>query len=219
MTTAARCCRPSGPIPAWPPCSTVSLRLAGSANCGGGTGEATPAPPGSAFTGRREAATPTRRASPRAFRQAATTDSGGVDRVNVALLFDCGPLGLAPLAGHAHCDALSVTLWQEAADFSPTAGISLIGRTTAGGLVSGDRRPLDRPCGRSRAVGVRWPVPVARRADARCVDWQPGEAVAGEIGLAAGVRHRRSVRLVKEGKAFEITDELEAPGTHLAETL
>ncbi|MDY6914117.1 MAG: alginate lyase family protein [Planctomycetota bacterium] len=36
--------------------------------------------------------------------------SGDTDRDEAVLLFDCGPLGLEPLAAHGHADALSLTL-------------------------------------------------------------------------------------------------------------
>ncbi len=136
----------------------------------------------------------------------------------VALLFDCGPLGLAPLAGHAHCDALSVAVWQEGVDLITDSGTftywpddgwrSYFRGTSAHSTVRVD--------GAEQSV-YDGPFLVVRRADARCVDWQHGVAVAGEIELAAGVRHRRSVRLVREGTAFEITDELGGRGLHLAE--
>lgn len=136
----------------------------------------------------------------------------------VALLFDCGPLGLAPLAGHAHCDALSVTVWQDGVELLTDSGTctfraadgwrSYFRGTTAHSTVRVD--------GAEQSV-YDGPFLVARRADARCVDWQPGATVAGEIQLAAGVRHRRRVTLVKGGTAFEITDELEGRGPHLAE--
>lgn len=136
----------------------------------------------------------------------------------VALLFDCGPLGLAPLAGHGHCDALSVTVWQDGVESIADSGTftywaddgwrSYFRGTSAHSTVRVDG---------AEQSGYDGPFLVATRADARCVDWKPGEAVAGEIQLAAGVRHRRSVRLVKGGTAFEITDELEGRGSHLAE--
>ena len=137
---------------------------------------------------------------------------------NIALLFDCGPLGLAPLAGHAHCDALSVMLWQDGAELLTDSGTftywpddgwrSYFRGTAAHSTVRVD--------GADQSV-YDGPFLVVRRTDARCIDWKPGETVAGELRMANGVRHRRSVKLVKEGKAFEIADEIEARGTHLAE--
>ncbi len=144
-------------------------------------------------------------------------DARGPDG-DATLWFRCGPLGLAPLAGHAHCDALAVDVRSGGREliadsgtftYRPERGWRAYFRgTSAHSTVRVDGVEQSAYAG---------PFLVVRRADARCLRWAPGEGVAGALDLANGCRHTRQVSLADGGRAFEIADEIEGRGAHLAE--
>ena len=149
---------------------------------------------------------------------------GGYYRLDAAaavpaavLWFHCGPLGLAPLAGHAHCDALGLVVSSGGVELLTDSGTStydpkdgwraFFRGTSAHSTVRVDGAEQSRYDG---------PFLVGDRTDARCTDWHPGESVTGEMRLHGGVRCSRRVRVVG-GSAFEVTDVVEGEGDHLAE--
>lgn len=145
---------------------------------------------------------------------------GGDDRISV--VFDCGALGLPPLAGHGHADALSFTLRAFGRDvlvdpgtydyFSYPGWRSYFRSTRAHNTIVIDN------CDQSP---MRGPFLWGRPAEARCLSWQPdaaGGTVVGEhdgyTRLAAPVVHRRTLRLDGRRRELLVRDELRGSGRH-----
>ncbi len=142
------------------------------------------------------------------------------DRVSV--VFDCGELGFGSLAAHGHADALSVMVRAGGLDllvdpgtydyFSFPAWRQYFRSTRAHNTVTIDTRD------QSDLLGLfLW----GRRANARCLAWQPREGggrVAGEhdgyVGLPDAVTHRRTLDLDRRSRTLTITDEIVARGAH-----
>lgn len=148
---------------------------------------------------------------------------GGADDA-MSVCFDCGDLGLGPIAAHGHADALSFTLRAFGVDVFIDPGTYdyfTYGRwrdyfrSTAGhNTISIDGR------NQSEMLG---PFLWGRRATARCIRWEPsddGGTVAGEHdGYAASpgrVRHRRTITLNGRDQEVLIHDELVGKGRHVA---
>lgn len=142
------------------------------------------------------------------------------DRISV--VFDCGPLGLEPMAGHGHADALSFTLRVFGRDvlvdpgtydyFSYPAWRRYFRSTRAHNTVVVDGRDQSEMLG-----SFLW----GRKARARCLTWQPtptGGIVAGEHDgyavLPDPVVHRRTLELDGQDRTLVIRDEIVARGQH-----
>jgi uncharacterized heparinase superfamily protein len=142
----------------------------------------------------------------------------GEDRNAQMLLFDCGPVGPAHSAAHAHADTLSFTL--------SALGQQLL---VDPGVYEYKRGPW-RDYFRSTAVhnsvtvdqqdqSVFWgPFRVAEMARVRCLRWETGETydyVEGEhdgyARLRSPVIHHRSIRYAKPDR-WTITDRLTSDG-------
>lgn len=142
----------------------------------------------------------------------------------LSVVFDCGPLGLPPLAGHGHADALSFTLRAFGRDI-------LVDPGTYDYFTYAEWRPYFRSTRAHNTVVVDeqdqsdmngrflW----TRHARARCLAWRPnaaGGAVVGEhdgyTRLSRPVVHRRHLELDGERRELRILDELEGAGTHTA---
>ncbi len=147
---------------------------------------------------------------------------GRPDRISVA--FDCGDLGYGPIAAHGHADALSFTLRAFGADVFVDPGTydyftypkwrDYFRSTCAHNTIVIDEREQSETLG---------PFLWGRRAQARCVQWEPAEqggTVAGEHDgysrLDDPVVHRRTITL--DGKRGEIVirDELTGRTRHRA---
>lgn len=144
---------------------------------------------------------------------------GADDRVSVS--FDCGELGFGAIAAHGHADALSITLRLGGRDILVDAGTydyftyghwrNYFRSTRAHNTVEIDGQDQSEMLG-----SFLW----GRRANARCVCWEPatdGGRVTGEhdFGHADGsLHHRRSILL--EGHELVIEDELIGNGSHVA---
>lgn len=148
---------------------------------------------------------------------------GGRERISV--LFDCGPLGLLPLAGHGHADALSFTLRAFGVDvlvdpgtydyFSYRPWRDYFRSTAAHNAARVDGLDQSSPAGL-----FMW----SRQATARCLAWQPcghGGSVEGEhdgyARLADPVVHRRRIELDGRQRRVVINDEFAAAGRHTVE--
>ncbi|NLF29734.1 MAG: heparinase [Planctomycetes bacterium] len=138
----------------------------------------------------------------------------------ISVMFDCGPLGMDPLAAHGHADALSFTLRAFGADVLVDPGTydyftyrrwrdyfrSTSGHNT---IVVDDEN-------QSEMQGLfLW----GRRAKAECLAWQAGPAGGvvsgrhdGYTRLADPVVHTRTLTL--DGGVLRIDDTLEAAGEH-----
>jgi hypothetical protein len=142
------------------------------------------------------------------------------DRISV--VFDCAPLGLEPLAGHGHADALSFTLRAFGRDiltdpgtydyFSYSKWRQYFRSTRAHNTVVVDGRDQSEMLGR-----FLW----GRKARARCLSWEPsgvGGRVVGEhdgyTHLKDPVVHRREIELNSSLRTLVIRDDIMAGGTH-----
>jgi len=146
--------------------------------------------------------------------------SGSADRVSV--VFDCGPLGLEPLAGHGHADVLSFTVRAFGKDvlvdpgtydyFSCPKWREYFRSTRAHNTVVVDGRD------QSEMLGLfLW----GRKANARCLRWEPsdvGGKVTGEhtgyACLGDPVIHRRTLELDGRERVLVVRDEIMARGKH-----
>jgi len=145
------------------------------------------------------------------------------DRISV--VFDCGPLGMEPLAGHGHADALSFTLRAFGKDvlvdpgtydyFSYPKWREYFRSTRAHNTIVIDGQD------QSEMLGLfLW----GRRAKARCLSWQPSEvggSVVGEhdgyIYLKDPVTHRRNLDLDGRARRLIVRDDIIACAKHEVE--
>jgi len=142
------------------------------------------------------------------------------DRISV--VFDCGPLGLKPLAGHGHADALSFTLRAFGRDvlvdpgtydyFSYPKWREYFRSTRAHNTIVVDGRD------QSEMLGLfLW----GKRAMAHCINWDPTNAGGRVVGEHDGythlkdpVTHRRSIDLDGRDRTLIIRDDIIAHARH-----
>jgi len=147
-------------------------------------------------------------------------EPGSADRISVT--FDCGPLGLEPLAGHGHADALSFTVRAFGTDllvdpgtydyFSYPKWREYFRSTRAHNTLVVDGR------NQSEMLGLfLW----GRKAKARCLRWEPSDVGARVTAEHAGytclkdpVIHRRTLELDGSERMLVIRDEILARGHH-----
>lgn len=140
----------------------------------------------------------------------------------VSLIFDCGPLGLGPLAAHGHADALSVTLRAFGEDILVDPGTydyfrfpgwrDYFRSTRAHNTIEVDG--LDQ----SVMLG---PFMWGTRANARCLEWTHDDHRSTVVGEHDGYRrlpdpveHRRAVSLDIAQRTFTIRDALTMAAPH-----
>ncbi|HET6426990.1 MAG TPA: alginate lyase family protein [Phycisphaerae bacterium] len=145
---------------------------------------------------------------------------GSDDRLSV--LFDCGELGMGPLAGHGHADALSFTLRAFGVDVLVDPGTydyfthppwrSYFRGTRAHNTVEVDGKNQSEMLG-----SFLW----GARAVTRRLEWAPsadGGVAAGEhdgyARLDDPVVHRRRLDLSASRRVLEVRDEIIADGQH-----
>ena len=144
----------------------------------------------------------------------------GPERISV--VFDCGKLGLEPLAAHGHADALSFTLRAFGADilvdpgtydyFSYPRWREYFRSTRAHNTAAIDGRDQSEMLGQ-----FLW----GARAEGRCICWEPGPAGGRVVGEHDGyarlrdpVHHRRTLRLDGGRRKLTILDEFAARDRH-----
>jgi len=143
-----------------------------------------------------------------------------LDRISV--VFDCGELGMGPLAAHGHADALAFTLRAFGEDVLVDSGTydyftyppwrEYFRTTRAHNTVVIDGRDQSEMLG---------PFIWGARATARCLRWEPnsaGRTVAGEhhgyTRLADPVVHRRMLELDGAKRELSIRDDILTRGKH-----
>ncbi len=146
----------------------------------------------------------------------------GTEGEGISVLFDCGPLGLPPLAGHGHADALAFTLRAFGCDV-------LVDPGTYDYFTFPDWRAYFRstPAHNTAAIdGQDQSLPLGlflwgHHATARCHTWAPGDhggVVAGEhdgyVRLPDPLVHRRQIELDGRRRTVTIRDEFLANGPH-----
>ena len=146
----------------------------------------------------------------------------GRGRQRISVVFDCGELGLGPLAGHGHADAMSFTLRAFGQDvlidpgtydyFSYPRWREYFRSTRAHNTIVID--------GENQSV-MLGPFLWGRRAKARCLAWKPsdhGGMVTGEhdgyARLPDPVIHRRTLELNGPNRRLTILDKIIARGRH-----
>ena len=162
------------------------------------------------------------------LRSRALPDSGlyllqhGSEDRRISVTMDCGDLGFGVLAAHGHADAMSVTLRAGGEDILVDPGTfdyftypkwrNHFRSTASHNTLAVDGKDQSQMCG---------PFLWGRRAEARCLDWNPastGGEVAGEhdgyARLDDPVIHRRAVSLDGDRQELLIRDELVASGDH-----
>jgi len=145
---------------------------------------------------------------------------GAADAVSV--VFDCGPLGMGPLAAHGHADALSFTLRVGGHDvlvdpgtydyFTYPAWRDYFRSTQAHNTVVID--------GLNQSV-ILGPFLWGRAAQSRCLEWSPNQQGGRVVGqhdgytrLADPVMHRRTLELDARRRELRINDEVRARTVH-----
>ena len=138
------------------------------------------------------------------------------------VVFDCGPLGLEPLAAHGHADALSVTFTLDGHPVLVDPGTyTYMGdhfwRDYFRGTSAHNTLRLDG-ADQSQFVG---PFLVGSQAKAACLYWQEGKEVKGRHDgyrrLPSPAMHLRCVSLDEREGNIVIEDEIETLGEHLVE--
>jgi hypothetical protein len=144
------------------------------------------------------------------------------DGSGVSVVFDCGELGFGSIAAHGHADALSFTLRAFGGDvlvdpgtydyFSYPEWRRYFRSTRAHNTIEIDG--VDQST-------IEGPFLWGRRADARCLRWEPrpdGGRVTGEHDgyrrLPDPVLHRRTLDLAGTPPVLTVTDEIRAEGDH-----
>jgi hypothetical protein len=140
----------------------------------------------------------------------------------ISLVFDCGPLGMEPLAGHGHADALSFTLRAFGRDvlvdpgtydyFSYPDWRQYFRSTQAHNTVVIDGLDQSEMLGR-----FLW----GRKARARCLCWEPSDVGGKVVGEHDGytwlrdpVIHRRQLELNGRMRVLTVRDDILARGRH-----
>jgi len=146
-------------------------------------------------------------------------------RNRISVVFDCGPLGMDPLAGHGHADALSFTLRAFGMDvlvdpgtydyFSYPKWREYFRSTQAHNTIVIDER------NQSEMLGLfLW----GRKAKTHCLSWEPTDVGGKVIGEHDGYKnlhdpviHRRSLDLDGWDRTLIIQDEIIARAEHKIE--
>ena len=140
----------------------------------------------------------------------------------ISIVFDCGPLGMGPLAAHGHADALSFTLRAFGRDvlvdpgtydyFSYPKWRQYFRSTRAHNTVVIDGRDQSEMLG---------PFLWGRQAKARCLSWEPKEAGGRIVGEHDGytclkdpVTHRRTLELDGRDRKLIVRDDIIARAKH-----
>jgi len=143
-----------------------------------------------------------------------------VNRSHMKVIFDCGPLGLKPMAGHGHADALSFVLYVDGLPFLIDPGTytyfkDAFWRDYFRGTSAHNTVRID---GQDQSVfgGLFLSI---KQAESKCVAWEEGKRVSGVCKgyqrLKPPVTHRRTLTFMEEtGGILRIEDWLETSGKH-----
>ena len=145
-----------------------------------------------------------------------------IEKQRVTVIFDCGPLGMPPIAAHGHCDALSFILLVNGKAvlfdpgtytyFSSDAWRNYFRGTSAHNTIRVDR--VDQS-----VFGELFFA--NHQAQSECIEWIPGCKVVGrQFGyrrLKDPVVHTRSVSFADTGCSVIIADSIESAGGHWIE--
>lgn len=141
---------------------------------------------------------------------------------DVKVVFDAAALGMPPLAGHGHADALSFVLMLDGQQILIDPGTytyfgderwrNYFRGTAAHNTIRVDARDQSIFGGRFLAT---------HQARSKCLSFTPGAEICAEhdgyTNLADPVVHRRLMRIDKEAQALHIEDKLLCKGAHQVE--
>ena len=137
-------------------------------------------------------------------------------------VFDCGPLGMLPTAGHGHADALSFLLYVDGAPVLIDPGTYVYfkeprWRAYFRGTSAHNTVRID---GQDQSV-FGGPFLAVSRAQAGCLEWAPGRCVTGWHDgyerLPDPVRHIRTLRVHPEQRRLEVRDVFTGSEAHTVE--
>jgi hypothetical protein len=141
---------------------------------------------------------------------------------NVKVVFDCGPLGMRPMAGHGHADALSFALYLNGTPVFIDPGTYTYYKKGAWrdyfrGSSAHNTMRMD---GRDQSLfgGLFLAL---KQAEAGCDEWTEGEKVAGRHSgygkPGSPALHRRTMSFDGAAAALTVEDSIETSGEHLVE--
>ncbi len=143
----------------------------------------------------------------------------------IKCIFDCGPLGYAPLAAHGHSDALSVLLTVKGKPILIDPGTYVYHspgewRDYFRGTSAHNTLRIDEKNQSTIGGDYMW----LRKAGARLIEWMDSEDLACAEGEHFGYRswkedlvHQRRVVLKKKERVIEIYDRIRARRSHRVE--
>jgi uncharacterized heparinase superfamily protein len=138
------------------------------------------------------------------------------------LIFDCGPLGMKPMAGHGHSDALSFILFVNGHPVFIDPGTytyfkSDFWRNYFRGTSAHNTIRLDGE-NQSKFVGKFLAL---SHAVAKCTEWEEGRKVTGQhdgyVRHKNAAIHTRTISLDDHNSVVQIKDTIETQGSHLIE--
>jgi hypothetical protein len=144
------------------------------------------------------------------------------DRTQLKLIFDCGPLGMKPMAGHGHADALSFILYVNGLPvfidpgtytyFKSAFWRNYFRGTSAHNTIRIDGEDQSEFAGEFLA---------SYHAQAKCIEWEEGRKVSGihngYVRYKNPVFHTRTISFEDNNSVVRISDIIETRGSHLLE--
>ena len=144
------------------------------------------------------------------------------DGAKIKLIFDCGPLGMKPMAGHGHADALSFILYVNGVPVFIDPGTytyfkSAFWRNYFRGTAAHNTIRIDGE-DQSEFVGE---FLASYHAQAKCLEWEEGKKVSGIHNGYARYQnpawHMRTISFDDNNSVIRISDSIETRGSHLIE--
>jgi len=140
----------------------------------------------------------------------------------IKLVFDCGSLGMKPMAGHGHADALSFVFFVDGLPVLIDPGTytyfksdfwrNYFRGTSAHNTIRIDGKDQSKFVGKFLALSY---------AEAECTEWDEGKKVTGQHNGYSSQKypavHKRTISLDDKNSVLRIFDIVETQGSHLLE--
>lgn len=145
-----------------------------------------------------------------------------LNKRKVKLIFDCGPLGMEPMAGHGHADALSFILYVDDLPVMIDPGTYTYYKSDKwrGYFRGTSAHNAIRIDGEDQSVFAGKFIAL-KHAHSEITEWVEGESVSGRHygykRLANPVVHNRTILVNDQKTGLDIIDHIEADGEHLIE--
>ena len=145
-----------------------------------------------------------------------------VHNKDVRIIFDCGPLGMPPMAAHGHADALQFILYLNGCPiFIDPGTFTYFGDLFWRNYFRGTSAHNTVRIGGNDQSRFGGEFLVLHQARAECREWIEGESVTGVHygyeNLARPLRHERTICFDKQKGVIKIKDHLVTEGKHLIE--